>query len=53
MAEPTSKDYDWAALCRAHDGQQLNERPVEYQFSNGQTFKAPAEPYQSEIPAAP
>lgn len=53
MAETTSKVYDWKALVTAHEGAALNERPVEYEFSQGRQFKAPAEPYQSDIPQEP
>ena len=53
MADTTSRDYDWANLVKANEGQAFNERPVEYQFGNGKTFKAPLIPYQSEIPEAP
>lgn len=50
MATPTSRDYDWTALVKAHEGKSFNERPVEYQFANGKVFKAPAVPYQSPVP---
>ena len=53
MAEPTSKDYDWAALVRAHEGPALLEKSIEYQFANGRKFEAPLIPYQSEIPEGP
>ncbi len=53
MADTTSRDYDWAALVRAQEGAALLERPVEYEFSQGRVFKAPAEPYQSPVPVAP
>lgn len=52
MNTPTTKDYDWAALCRAYEGPAFNERPVEYEFSNGKQFKSPAVPYQSDVPGA-
>jgi len=53
MTEPTSKNYDWAGLVRAHEGPALLEKPTEYRFSNGREFKAPLIPYQSDVPEAP
>lgn len=53
MADTTSKTYDWATLVRAHEGAAMLERPVEYQFSKGHQFQAPAEPYRSPIPEGP
>lgn len=53
MADTTSRDYDWAALVRANEGPEFNDRPVEYEFSNGRQFKAALIPYQSAVPEAP
>ena len=50
MADTSSRDYDWKALVKAHEGPEHEKREVEYQFSNGRKFQAPATPYQSEIP---
>jgi hypothetical protein len=49
----TSKDFDWAAMVKTSEGVKANERPVEYQFSKGREFRAPAVPYQSDIPTGP
>jgi len=52
-ADTSSKTYDWAALVKKFEGESLNEKPTEYQFSKGRQFKAPKFPYQSEIPQDP
>lgn len=45
-----TKDFDWKALCQEVEGDRLKEKDTAYEFSNGRIFKAPAIPYQSEIP---
>lgn len=52
MADTSSKTYEWAALVKNAEGEEFTARPVEYEFSNGRTFKAPLIPYQSEVPGA-
>ena len=35
----TSQDYQWAELVKEVEGAAYYERPVQYEFSNGRTFK--------------
>lgn len=35
----TSQTYDWKALCQEVEGEAMNERPVQYEFSTGRQFK--------------
>lgn len=46
MADNTSsKDYDWAALCKKFNNpdNKPEEKPVAYEFSNGRKFLSPGE----------
>ena len=35
MSEPTMQTFDWADLCKRHEGDAYNEKPVVYEFNGG------------------
>jgi hypothetical protein len=36
MSDVTSKDFSWEALVREAEGESLYEKPVVYEFNNGE-----------------
>jgi len=41
MSDVTTKDFNWADLCKEVDG--APEKETAYEFSNGRVFQSPQE----------